>query len=42
MITSATTIHGDIGPHQKSSGSARLLPRIRKQRTSPMFEGLNT
>ena len=42
MITSAAIIHVDIGPHQKSSGSARPLPRIRKQRTSPKFDGLKT
>src|SRR5207244_9313947 len=41
MIASASAIHGDIGPHQKSSGSARLLPSARKQMTRPMFDGLN-
>jgi hypothetical protein len=30
----------DIGPHQKSSGSARVSPSTRKQSTSPKFEGL--
>ena len=40
ITTSATTIHASIGPHQKSSGSARSGPRIRKQRTSPKFDGL--
>ena len=40
MIASASAIHGDIGPHQNSSGKARPLPRIRKQRTSPKFDGL--
>jgi hypothetical protein len=42
MIASASAIHHDIGPHQKSSGSARPRPRIRKHATRPMFEGLNT
>ena len=42
MIASASAIHQDIGPHQKSSGSARVRPRIRKQRTRPMFDGLKT
>ena len=42
MIASASAIHADIGPHQKSSGSARLEPSTRKQRTSPMFDGLKT
>ncbi len=40
ITASASTSHVDIGPHQKSSGSARPRPRIRKQRTSPMFDGL--
>ena len=42
MIASASPIHHDIGPHQKSSGSARPRPRMRKQTTSPMFDGLKT
>ena len=40
MSASASAIHGDIGPHQNSSGKARFLPRTRKQRTSPKFDGL--
>jgi hypothetical protein len=36
----ASASHRDIGPHQKSSGSARPFPRIRKQRTSPKLDGL--
>src|SRR5215208_6511005 len=40
MIPSASAIHHDIGPHQKSSGSARSLPSTRKQSTSPKFDGL--
>ena len=40
MIASASTIHGDIGPHQSASGSARVEPRSRKQSTSPKFDGL--
>ncbi len=40
MITSASTSHTDIGPHQKSSGSAFDTGSARKQRTSPMFDGL--
>ena len=42
MMQSASTIHADSGAHQKKSGSARLEPRTRKQRTSPKFDGLNT
>jgi hypothetical protein len=42
MIAKALAIHGDIGAHQKSSGSARFLPRIRKQSTSATFDGLKT
>ena len=42
MIASASASQVDIGPHQKSSGSARILPRARKQRTSPKFDGLKT
>ncbi len=40
ITPSASASHTDIGPHQKSSGVARLRPRIRKQRTRPMFDGL--
>src|SRR5438034_10113724 len=40
MIASASASHDDIGPHQKSSGSARLRLSARKQMTSPMFDGL--
>jgi hypothetical protein len=40
MIANASTSHGDIGPHQKSSGSARAGPSSRKQRTRPKFDGL--
>ena len=40
MRASASAIQTDIGPHQKSSGSARAFPSARKQRTSPKFEGL--
>ncbi len=40
MIASASASHTDIGPHQKSSGSAYAEPRIRKQATSPKFDGL--
>ena len=36
----ATTSQTDIGPHQKSSGSAFVTGSSRKQRTSPMFDGL--
>ena len=42
ITTSAPTSQPDIGPHQKSSGSARVRPRARKQTTSPMFDGLKT
>ena len=42
MIASARTIHHDIGPHQKSSGSTRVRPRARKQTTRPMLDGLKT
>ena len=42
MIAVASPSHQDIGPHQKSSGSARLRPRMRKQRTRPKFDGLKT
>ena len=42
MIASASASAGDIGPHQKSSGSARSGPNSRKQRTSPKFDGLKT
>src|SRR3954453_541559 len=40
MITNASASHGDIGPHQKSSGSAIVLGSTKKQRTSPKFDGL--
>ena len=40
MIANANPSHGDIGPHQKSSGSARPGPSRRKQRTRPKFDGL--
>ena len=40
MIASAIASQADIGPHQKSSGAARVRPRMRKQRTRPMFDGL--
>src|SRR5579862_2026790 len=40
MMTSAATSQPDIGPHQKSSGAARPRPRMRKQRTRPMLDGL--
>src|SRR3989442_1622806 len=36
----ASTSHQDIGPHQKSSGSAFVELKRRKQRTSPMLDGL--
>ena len=42
MITSAKASATDIGPHQKSSGSACSGPSNRKQRTSPKFDGLKT
>src|SRR5581483_8999166 len=38
--TSASAIHHDIGPHQKSSGSTRVRPSSRNTATSPMFDGL--
>src|SRR3954465_5947719 len=40
MIAKARPSHGDIGPHQKSSGSARVRGSTRKQRTSPKLDGL--
>ena len=40
MIASTSTSHGDVGPHQNSSGSVRLLPSTRKKSTSPKFDGL--
>src|SRR5215212_2724589 len=40
MIPSASAIHHDIGPHQKSSGSARVRPSSRKQSTRPKLDGL--
>ncbi len=42
MIASASASAGDIGPHQKSSGSTRPGPSSRKHRTSPKFDGLKT
>src|SRR4051794_9989543 len=42
ITKNASPSHGDMPPHQKSSGSARFRPRTRKQRTSPMFDGLKT
>src|SRR4051812_20229767 len=42
MIARASAIHHDMGPHQKSSGSARVRPRARKQTTRPKLDGLNT
>ncbi len=42
ITTNANASHGETGPHQKSSGSARVRPRIRKQATRPKFEGLKT
>ena len=41
MMTSAATMPGDTGPHQRSCGSAYFEPRIRKHTTSPRFDGLN-
>jgi hypothetical protein len=40
MIANANASGGDIGPHQKSSGSARGAPRSNRHSTSPMFDGL--
>jgi hypothetical protein len=40
ITISASASQPDIGPHQKSSGSARVGPSKRKQTTSPMFDGL--
>src|SRR5438105_7661621 len=40
MIANASPSDGDIGPHQKSSGSARPRPSTRKQSTRPKFDGL--
>ncbi len=42
IVPSTTRSAGDIGPHQNCSGSARLLPRIRKHSTRPRFDGLKT
>ena len=39
---SASASHGDSGPHQNGSGSARSGPSSRKQRTRPKFDGLKT
>ena len=35
MITNASTSHGDIGPHQKSSGSARDEPEHEEAEDEP-------
>ena len=40
MIASANASQTEVGPHQKSSGAARLRPSARKQTTRPMFDGL--
>ena len=40
ITASATTSQTDIGPHQKSSGSAFVTGSSRKQTTRPMFDGL--
>ena len=40
MIRTASASHADVGPHQKSSGAARLRPSATKQMTSPMLDGL--
>src|SRR5437763_11512404 len=40
ITASASTSHHDVGPHQKSSGSACDELSSRKHRTSPMFDGL--
>ena len=42
ITTNASRSHGETGPHQKSSGSTRVRPSTRKQRTSPMLDGLKT
>src|ERR1051326_8614340 len=39
ITASASRSQPDIGPHQKSSGSARERPRMRKHRTRPKLEG---
>ncbi len=39
---SASASHTDIGPHQKSRGSARPEPSSRKHATSPKLDGLKT
>jgi hypothetical protein len=39
---SASASQTDIGPHQKSRGSARAEPSARKHTTSPKFDGLKT
>ena len=38
----ASASHTDIGPHQKSRGSARDEPRTRKHTTRPKLDGLKT
>ena len=35
ITASASTSHGDIGPHQKSSGAARFRPRIEEAQDEP-------
>ena len=40
MTASASASQTEVGPHQKSSGAARLRPSTRKQTTRPMFDGL--
>src|SRR5438477_321920 len=42
MTASASASHADMGPHQTSSGAARVRPSARKQMTSPMLDGLKT
>ena len=42
MIRYASAIQNPNGAHQKSRGSTRVLPRIRKAATRPTFDGLNT
>ncbi len=42
ITRNANRSQSETGPHQKSSGSARLRPSSRKQSTRPMFDGLKT
>ncbi len=42
MIASASTIHADIGPHQKSSGSARLRSEHEEEQHETDVRGLKT